>query len=841
MNRSIIFFFLSIVILALSFGLPTDSLRKRVLNQIKSFYNNFPVEKVYVHTDKPYYVLGETLWFKAYLVDGMTHQFSAPSNNLYVDLVDPDGKVIKTLTLRNVSGGVAGDFALDGEMKKGIYILRAYTRCMLNFPDHFVFQKEIRVYAQQSKADEQRHTSEVPASQDAFHIHFFPEGGDLISGLSCKVGFKVIGKDGNGIDIQGKVIDEEGQFVAVIKTLKFGLGFFHFTPLAGKTYRAEITYKGKKKDVLLPRIKHTGYTMNYIPGVDHKFEVMLQSNRPEGLKGALLYGHSRGRSFVAESITDDVKNATIQISADSIPEGVGHLTLFNPQGLPECERLIFISRPVHQGHLLATTDRPSYSNRAKVRLNIALQEEKIPIERQGAGLSVSITDQSLVSHQPNGLDIRSYLLLTSELRGRIEQPSYYFDPSNKGAGILLDLLMMTQGWRRFQWDQLLGDNPPTVQFVPEESLTISGQVTKIGEPDKSLQAQVFFNTLDGSFLVGETVTGENGKFAFTGLTFTDTTRVIIKANRYREPKNDKKKRKHDVVGSSGNRYVAIHLDQLQPPPINSQWAIPFDRRPAEAIGRYLRIQQDIAKVDSSYRELTVDLDAVTVKARRLQEEEQLRQTAQLYSRPDQRLVLDSLGPVVYAYQSIFDVIQSRFSGVQVQGEFPNQQAIIRGTSSISGSNNALFVLDGTVISSDAINNIPVQDIAYIDVLKSGAKAAIYGSLGANGVIAVYTKKGSDRSQSPNTEPPVGIIDFKHPGYYQGREFYQPKYDQKLPEHVKPDIRTTLYWNPMVSTDERGSVQLEFYTDDKKSTYQVDVQGISKDGIPLVGRTVFVVE
>jgi len=842
MKKRPVCFLLCLGILGFSFVWPTADFKQKVLQRIKAFHSAFPIEKVYLHTDKPYYALGEKIWFKAYVVDGMDHQFVVPSKNLYVDLVNPVGEVAAAVTLRNPLAGVAGDFALGEEMETGTYILRAYTRNMQNFPDHFIFQKEVRVFDKQLSVEDDTESEDLELSGvPAFETHFFPEGGDLIQGLTTKVGFKAIGKDGNGIVVEGKVFDEQGQFVTVFKTLKFGLGFFSLTPEAGKIYTAHITYNGLTKEFVLPTAKPEGYTMKYIPGTGQKIQIVLESNEPGGLEGTLLYGHARGSSLVAESVETSVSTTTYEIPIASLPEGVVHLTLFSPQGLPVCERLIFISKPASRIQMLAKTDQPSYGNRSKVNLELQLASEAKDFELGEADLSISITDRSLVNDHPYAVDIQSYLLLTSELKGRIEQPAYYFDPSNSEAEMILDLLMMTQGWRRFQWDQVLAEEFPPVSFLPEESLTISGQVTKIGEADEPLQAKVFFNTLDDQFLTGEAITGEDGKFAFTGLSFADTTAVVLKANRYRVSKRGKKNKKGTIRGSLGSRNVAIQLDQPPIPQISSEWAIPFYEQPVETISEYLETQQNVATIDSNYRQWSIDLDAVTIKARKLEKEEKDRAIAQLYKRPDERLVLDSLGPAAYSYPTVFDLIHSRFAGVQIQGEYPNQQAIIRGNSSLTGSNAALFVVDGVIISNEGANSIPVQDIAYVDILKSNATAAIYGGRAANGVIAIYTKKGDEKTRPSNSGPRMGIIDFEHPGYYKARTFYQPNYDQKLPEHTRPDIRTTLYWNPNIRTDKTGSVHLEFYTDDKKSTYQVDIQGITRDGIPFSEKIHFTVQ
>lgn len=833
MNKDTLRIQLCMVFLCLSFVLPSDNLKKKVLNSVKSFHSTFPVEKVYLHTDKPFYAQGENIWLKAYLVDGMYHRFAAPSQNLYVELISPEGEIIQTITLENSTEGLAGDFALKDEMAPGTYILRAYTRSMQNFPDHFFFQKEIRIYDQQPPPSPAENLPD-PQTPSEFEIHFFPEGGDLVNGLNSRVGFKITGENGDGIqDVEGKVFDDSGKFIMPFKSLKFGFGVFNLAPEAGKSYYAEVTCKGITRRITLPGAKSEGYTIAYMPGKDQKLYLTLESSLPGGLKGALLYGHLRGNSFLAEPVTTDLSKVTYEVPADSVTEGVAHLTLFDPQGVPVCERLVFIQKPDRKTRLTARTDKPSYGQRSRVKLSLQLTAEGNNADIKGADISVSVTDQSLVPYQPYGADIRSYLLLTSELKGRIEQPSYYFDPANPGAAFLLDLLMMTQGWRRFRWDQILAKDLPDAQFLTEQSFTISGQVIKTGEPDKSLQAKVLFNTLDENLLTGETITKEDGRFAFTGLAFTDTTRVVIRAQKHRKNKRE--------TDSPEDRKVEILLDQPQIPPISGEWVARYYDRPPAVIEQYLEAQQEAITSDPSDVRHTVNLDTVSIKAKKAEKQDQPRQIGQLYNRPDYRLVLDSIGPSAYAYPTIFDLLQARVAGVQVLGEFPNQEVQIRGITSLSGSNAALFVVDGIMIDGDGVNSINVQDVDYIDVLKSNATAAIYGGRAATGVIVVYTKKGQNRTSSPDTRPRTNIVDFRHPGYYQAREFYAPNYDRKLPEHIRPDIRTTLHWNPAIRTDKAGKAELEFYTDDKHSTYRVDVQGVTADGTPLSAKTVFTIE
>ena len=809
-----------------------NSLKDRVLKQVKDLYTNFPIEKVYVHTDKPYYALGETIWFKAYLLDGITHQFITPSKSMYIELIDPNEKIVQRRTLQNIYKGIAGDFQTKEDWKPGNYIMRGYTRYMQNFPHHFFFQKEIQILDKNEEPKAFQISVPTASTVPKFEVQFFPEGGDMIEGLSSKIGFKAVGADGNGIQVDGKIFDNKGNFISLLKPIKFGLGFFTIIPEPGKTYTAEVIYNGITKTFDLPIAKPKGYTLKTLVGKDQSIKVLLESNLPDGLNGTLLHGHIRGHSFIVQEMATTERKMGYQLNTDSLRSGVAHLTLFSKAGQPVCERLIFIDNPNRKIEVDLQTAKEKYSKRSKVDLNIQLSS-LVPDHNLQSDLSISVVDKNLVQHPANELDIRSYLLLNSEIRGRIEQPGFYFNEENQGAKTILDLLMMVQGWRRFEWESLLKDQFPEIQYPPETGFSIKGKVTKVENQNKPIEAQVFLNTLDFQ-VSGELTTKEDGLFTFSGLVLEDTTTIVLQANKFNK-KAKKRKNKSEMSGPSGNRYVAIHVLPKSPPlKIEKEWTIPAILPPTTPIEDYLLTQQYISTIDSNYRQMIVNFDEITIKAKKKSVEDVYNRSNQLYSAPDDRIIVDSMAIPPIASNSVFDLIQGRVAGVVIQGVFPNQRAIIRGFSSLSGDDGAMILLDGIPIDQSFANNISVMDIAYVDVLKGAGTTAMFGSRGGNGVIAIYTRVAA--GLTPYNAPRMGIIDFEHPGYYKARQFYAPNYDTKLPDDNIPDFRTTLYWNPDLETDENGTTSLSFYTDDKATTYFVEVQGISQNGIPIKGIT-----
>jgi hypothetical protein len=803
-----------------------DDLIKKVQEQLDKFKSLRPQEKVYLHTDKPHYSAGETIWFKAYLVEGQLHLPSAPSNIVYVDLVDPSQNVMATRNIKIEEGGGAGDFTLDTDLSPGTYSLRAYTNYMRNFDDAFFFKRDFQLfdpYAQQTPR------LSKPASSD-FTAQFFPEGGDLVEGLSATVAVKTVGADGKGVDVKGKILDGNGQQVAFFKSLKFGMGFFSFMPQAGERYTAEVSRGVLTKTFQLPNIQNRGYVLKVDTRKQDLLKVRVQTNIPEGLDDAFVIAHMRGNVF---GILQGKKGSDAfegELQTTELPNGIAHFTLFNRQGEAVCERLVFINNPDNQVNCQVETNAETYDLRSEVEMEVKLKD--LQGEPLQGNVSVTVTDEASTYLPEYGEDIRTYLLLNSDLRGRIENPGYYFEENSAGSRMVLDLLMMTQGWRRFDWAKLLADEFPRINHPLEQGFALEGTVTKLVNNNKSVAADVFISVMGSDFVMDQVRTEEDGEFLFLGLNFQDTTDIILQANLHQEDKKKKKNSKNtpNQVGPDGKRNVDILLSPWYPHKAGQEGAFSYPIPEEGVLANFLEDQKRINVIDSSYAQWSINLDEIVVKARRQETSPELKLANARYREPDHRMIIDS---VSYANTAtdIFQLIRGRFPGVQVRGAFPNEIITMRGVSGAGAA--ALILVDGLAMDAETVATINPNDVAVIDILK-GASAAFYGSRAINGVVAIYTRQLSGFSEVSSPSP--GIINMKHPGYYQAREFYAPTYDKKQPEHIKPDFRTTLFWDPVLKMDKKGEAKLSFYTSDKRSSYRIVVEGITEDGRPVTGST-----
>lgn len=815
---------------------------EEVSQRLTAYHLSFPQEKVFVHHDKSLYLLGETIWFKAYLFHAGHHRAETPSQLVYVDLWDANDSLVATRNIRIREGSGAGDISIPFEWKPGRYLLQAYTSYMRNYDSAYLFREEILIQDVYEQPTDSLLNRAARDAQGLFDIHFFPEGGDMVAGLPSRIGFKATDPEGNGIELSGTVQDASGQQVAQFSTLRYGLGSFELQPQAGQAYTARITYQGQSRDVPLPAVQPAGYSLR--ADVQGPAVILtVRTNRPEGLNGAFAVAHLRGQVF---GTLADMQGggARFRLPLADIPMGVAHFTLFDGQARPVAERLVFVNPP-GQNLDVSVKAENTFAPRAQASWEFVFRKD-LMTPLAGADLSVAITDMTSQAGDLTSQDIRTYALLTSDLRGRIEDPGYYFEENDPGRQLLLDVLMRTQGWRRFNWQDLLQEREPDLSYLNEDGFTFAGFTTRAGKPDKPVAADLRLSALSEQFFMDQAQSKEDGSFFFLGYHFPDTTDVVIQANVASGDDKKSRKKNKKKEGPSGNRNVDILLTDFGQPAPHPEWAF----SPTRQVKEVFADQAERIFDEEGWRQLmqmtygdlrTFELGAVVIEAEKKEPTfDRFKRPNMLYRRPDNRLVVDSMGGNVAA-TTVFEMIRGRVPGVEIVGSPGiNQTARIRGNNSINLNTTAFITLDGVPISTATANSLNVQNIDFIDVIKGLRATSIYGADGANGVIAIYTRRPGDR-KIPIDEDAEGILNIQHPGYYQAREFYVPNYDEPDPRHSRPDYRTTLYWNPSLRTDEQGRVDISCFTGDLQGRFQVLVQGMTPEGRPLVQRHEFTVE
>ena len=796
---------LILLLLILGFTSHGQDFNQQAAEKLHKFRSIYPAEKAYLHIDKPYYATGDTIWFKGYLVEGSLHRPDSASTVLYVDLIEQ--KTGRNVAIRRVplNGGLGyGSFTLADSTAPGSYTVRAYTNWMRNFPEDFFFKKDIYVF------DDQETTSQFV--DNVLDVKFLPESGQMVAGVNTRMAFKAINGRGLGVQINGFVLDQQKDTVASFKGEHLGMGRFQFSPKAGDDYTALVREKdGNYIKVAFPKVQDSGYTM-IVDNVSNeaRMRIIAYNKNAEGTeKSVFIVAHSRGIPAFAAKGKVSSKGLMMNIPTKELPDGVLHLTLFSDQNLAVAERLVFVN---HERTLKVklSTSKAVYKPREKTQVEIMVTDSTgKPAE---ANLSVSVTDANQVAQQPNDMNMVSFLLLSSDLKGFVEQPGYYFDPANSERKIHLDYLMMTQGWRRFNWQDVLADSIPAPKRFVEQGFSIKGEVKRGNKKvaEKTPISVFLSNDSLKTFMTAES--NSAGFFELNNLVFADSLQLRLQGMNKKTSLN-----------------LTFNIFPFQPPkevPVK----IPF--RPVtvseEQLNASLKRAQEYQEIERKIRESRERLlNVVTVKGKK----EVVRDSRKLYSTADATIKVTP--QLASGAMSVLDIIGGRVAGVRVTGSGMNASVSIRN------GGEPLFVLDGVTVDKAMITNMSVFDVETIDVLK-GASAAIYGSRGGNGVISILTKRGNANYDYSQDIIP-GILVSKIAGFDIPREFYAPKYDVKRQEDARPDYRSTIYWIPQIKTGKDGKASFEFYNTDPSTTVDIRAEVLSPTGEAGFVKSVYSVQ
>jgi hypothetical protein len=707
---------------------------------------------------------------------------------------------------------------------------------MMNFDPAFFYRKPIRVISNSQDivegSDDMILINDTIGSTNPkpIKLEFFPEGGNLVTGIQNFMAFKSTIDGKKGLETGGVIKNEKGEEVLEFKTRKFGMGQFTFTPKHGERYFAHFNHGGKAYVTELPEALEEGYAMHIKLSGD-KLYIWVRNNMGIKMDNSFVIGQFRGFPFITINAEPDHDFIYSVFSIKDIPNGIIQFTFFDAQGIPHCERLVYSENENEKVNFSVETSKERYRRREKIDFNLHCEDPDggYPL----TNISVSIVNDSIFSKNKNNGDIASYFNLESDLRGYIEDPGYYFNPENSDRLELLDNLMLTHGWRRFVWKEVLDEENIVLDYNPELGFDFGGNVFENLKLTKPAVGKVRLFIYEGQFYFNEIETNENGYFQFSGIDIYDTTQIVMQAwkDSGQEGKKKKKKRSDELRNK-----LAI---KLEPKPYASLDPALWPELPGdESIDYedYYELNELIFTIDSSFDGRTIVLNEILVEDERIDMDDPFYRPGKLHGQPVRRIVMDSI-PVSEQGLLFFDLVQKYYRNVSYRGSPPDVEVIIRGQRSLLGSSNALIFLDGIEVTSDFMYFFPTSEIDFIDVLSS-VGASIYGSGSMGGAIVAFTR---ERQPVYTPEEPDWVRNFKFPGYYRGREFYTPDYGTPEEKHLKPDFRRTLYWNPSLTTDNLGNIDFSFYSSDEQAKYRVEIEGMTYDGIPITREYFFTVE
>jgi hypothetical protein len=758
---------------------------------LETYANNFTEERIYLHYDKPAYAAGETIWFKVYMMKTI---FPAESSKtVYIDWTDPNGKLLLH-TISPVQDGTAyGQFDIP-ENYKGQYIhARAYTKWMLNFDSSFLYNKDLKVLS-----DSTRFLSKTVIKPE---LVLFPEGGNFIAGVNNKIAFKANDQYGRPVNIKGEIKRANGEVVEPLKVLHDGMGYFYIIPKDGEKFTAYWQdEKGVQHKTELPEVKSLGASMQIaVSGTRRNFLVSVSPESASAIKTVHIVGTEYQQPVF--NITKDVNAGLVGgvIPTESLPTGILTITVFDNDWKPLAERITFINNHDYDFEPTMTVKHWGLNKRARDEIEIEVPDSL------SASLSVAVTDAAIGEDTSN--TIISHLLLTGELKGRVNNPAYYFMNNSDSVMQQLDLVMLTNGWRRIEWKKLLAGEFPPIKYQPDTGyLSLSGKIYGATPTQLELAQQItlLVNKKNSGTQVFTVPVKADGSFTDPSLILFDTAKIYYQLGKTNGP---------DDVS------VQFLVNKLPPFSENAKASGIYFNHAADTTGYDYHIHLN----DALERELQLYkgklLATVTIKGKSKSPLEELdkRYTSGLFSGGDAR-EFDLLNdPFSHTSLDIFQYLQGKVAGLQIN------TTTTPPTLSWRGGSPQLF-LDEIPASPEMISSLPVTDVAYIKVFQPPFMGAAGG--GAGGAIAIYSRKGGDEKE----EPGAGLSNNTVSGYTLIRQFYSPDYDTFSQENEKKDLRTTLYWNPSVVTSPgKNKVLLKFYNNDVTESFRVIIEGMTKDG------------
>lgn len=830
----------------------SDTIANRMWRQLSVF----PQEKLYAQTDREEYTCGDTIWVRHHVVDALTGMPSHVSRYVYVELINPLGKLVGRYMMRqNEQGNVYGYIPTDFDMPSGTYMFRAYTRYMSRTTPEYLFERTVRFRSaiensvritadsrngkvrlsfinpktgrsihngsvKVSSADGEivttGNTDEgvrlhmadigrnrccllvevgnyrefVPVRHGRIDLQLMPEGGNLIMGQRCRVAYKTVADNGLGIDMHAVVTDDSGNVVAESGATHLGMGMFYFTPQKGRAYKVSCrSVDGQTAEALLPEAKTDSYSLCVTQTNNNVIANIVGYGGFSDVGKLWIVVHQGGAPLYVRK----VESGSLGFARRMFNNGIAHFILADSNMNIVSERMVFVwnrDGAFDDSSMLHLTSGMEPMRNVEIVLPDTVDAD-CAISVVDAGMSCADTVHNIVSS----------LTLSQELRGFIEQPAWYFGAN--GRQRQLDLLMMTQGWRRYDMCGVLCGKIQMPKMKPEVSMCISGKVVSNLISHGRKGASVTMSSSRGG--LAEVVTTDNaGRFCFEGFEMPDSTGYMLLAR--------------SAKGSANN---VIRVDSVYYPDCINMFPQPWmeQKQNASNEDKYAMARHGVERM--------VFLPEVTV-TERYRPRTEYEMLAKIGGRSITSEMLKDEGS-----KSVFDYLKSTFyTGLiynfQKEWFYYNKipsYLVVDGTVwSLSAEVSSNMVGPNMVASNMVaiLQSIRANKVKQIDIIKGPVTGTLPSLAGYSAfemfssAIVVTTKEQSDAS---NTD----VVLFRPLGYQRPAAFYNPKYE--APEEYA--LRHTVYWNPTVQV-KNGKAVVQFLPNGAKK-YRVTVEGVDKNG------------
>ncbi|MGJ7031821.1 hypothetical protein [Niabella hirudinis] len=878
-----------------------NALEKKIDANDRGSYNT-PREKLFVHYDRPYYKVGDTIWMKGYILAASNNTITDSTGIAYIEIINTANEVVKRTAAPCYWGRFQSSIVLtENNFPQGSYILRAYTNWMRNFGDSLLYESRftiinpradewnarirevafagnrislsaglttntlapiarknvtvkirsknrnlLRLQTQtdgegnlyidtllKNNADNKDLVIEIADKEDlkiqlpvktsgqaAIDLQFLPEGGSFIAGKKQQLGFKALNVYGKGVAVKGVIRDAQGNEIAKFAAIHKGMGLVSFTPQQGNHYTA-FPENGKPVQLPDPQSSGTLLQVQTSPATD-SIRVLIDGTPDLYGKKYYFTATAKGIAFAKGPLTISTNPAQLRISKEMIPSGITRFTIYDSLMRPVNERAVFIW---HHDPLQLSLASGKEVYRKKDSVSLLLTAQNPEKQFVSGSFSIAVIDTSQVGIDPQSENILSYMLLSSDLKGTIEDPYYYFGNPLAGA---VDALMLTQGWVRYEWQ------PSTFKFNREKEFMISGKATNIFNKPFAHTKVVLFGKegKKGTFLM-DTTTNANGIFTLAHFPYfnNDSVNLVIEAFNKR--------------GRAFN--IGIELNEPSFPSYSgvlasmAQQNILLDTATAHFVNKQMAIRKLIRKHGDYLDEVVVKTTAAVPGSKNLNKNggaDQIINEAALDKTPK---------------LSLLDVLYKQVKGFYL-GSPPRSTQLTY----MIGGNRVRFIIDGVDLhffysregGSGAPNDYQLfldgylkyfsaEDIRAIEVMNTPKFNSSYRSEFLSiqeqmnsgpatrdfSFVEITTRSGA----GPFAKKTPGIYLYKPVAPVLAKQFYSPRYTTPDEKTTAPDLRTTVYWNPEVITDKSGKARVSFYTSESAGNYMIIVQGTNLVG------------
>lgn len=743
-------------------------------------------EKIFVHPDKTFFLAGETLWFKVYDVEAAHHTPGA-SVIAYAELLDKDMQPVLQGKVALEQGKGSGSFILPNTIASGNYQLRCYTSWMKNFDPALFFHQQITIVNTLRS-----NTNDISNTPKPI-FRFFPEGGNLVYGLTSRLAFKVISPNQRGEDCTGAIIADQKDTIALFKSTHKGMGSVLFTPQKGRKYSAIITSGDTTIRQDLPDIFDDGYVMRVTEEANDKIKILVSGTRTAQAPTIYLLTHNRQQLKDLQAAPLANNQAVFYIDKTVLGDGICHLTLFDANRTPLCQRL-YCAGFSRTNQLSINTQLAQSSFNKRSKADLTLSTTGAAGQPTDADLSLSVFLIDSLQDMPKE-DIVSHLLLSAELKGQIEDPLYYIHDSSATAREALDNLLLTQGWSRFRWEEVLQHKKPWFEFLPETNgPLITGRLVD-RTTGKPAPPTISYLSVPGKyFTFGAAKSRPDGSIIFNTKNFYGNNDIIVQTN-----------------GLTADSVYRIDIaNPFYEKPATDWHTSPFtlsQNLEAQLVERSITAQADNAWLQDKKRhwQQLASLD-----------------TLAFYGHGDHEYRLDDYT----RFQTLEEVMREYIDEVHVPKQAGKFHFRVRNNLfNVYFDDDPLMLIDGLpVYDAEKILDISPLKFRQVDVV---ARKFFTGPLTNDGIVSYRTYDGNlaGYQLDPNA------IAVHYEGLQLQQEFYTPPYEATAPSSRIPDFRNVLMWSPDIITKQDGKHTLSFYTSDIPGTYALFVQGITSQGLP----------